>query len=208
MADIFSFDDSVRDEGLALIAGIDEAGRGPLAGPVVASAVILKRKERIEGLRDSKKLSSSQIEKLFWDILVRAISIGVGVADAGEIDRINILNATKLAMARAVKDLPLTPDVLLIDSVRLSLTSIEQRSYIRGEAMSASIAAASIVAKHVRDSFMKDYHKLYPDYGFDRHKGYATRMHIQKIRKFGPCPIHRNSFSPVTMLTLFDGDQE
>lgn len=208
MADIFSFDDSVRDEGLALIAGIDEAGRGPLAGPVVASAVILKRKERIEGLRDSKKLSSSQIEKLFWDILVRAISIGVGVADAGEIDRINILNATKLAMARAVEDLPLTPDVLLIDSVRLSLTSIEQRSYIRGEAMSASIAAASIVAKHVRDSFMKDYHKLYPDYGFDRHKGYATRMHIQKIRKFGPCPIHRNSFSPVTMLTLFDGDQE
>lgn len=208
MADIFSFDDSVRDEGLALIAGIDEAGRGPLAGPVVASAVILKRKERIEGLRDSKKLSSSQIEKLFWDILVRAISIGVGVADAGEIDRINILNATKLAMARAVKDLPLTPDVLLIDSVRLSLTSIEQRSYIRGEAMSASIAAASIVAKHVRDSFMKDYHKLYPDYGFDRHKGYATRMHIQKIRKFGPCPIHRNSFSPVTTLTLFDGDEE
>lgn len=208
MADIFAFDDSVRNEGLTHVAGIDEAGRGPLAGPVVASAVILKRNERIEGLKDSKKLSSAQIEELFWEILVRAVSIGVGTADAGEIDRVNILNATKLAMHRAVEDLPAPPDMLLIDSVQLPSTKIDQRSFIRGEEKSASIAAASIVAKHVRDSFMRDYHKIYPDYGFDRHKGYATRLHLQNIRKFGPCPIHRSSFSPVSTLTLFDGDTE
>lgn len=208
MADIFAFDDSVRNEGLTQIAGIDEAGRGPLAGPVVASAVVLKRNERIEGLRDSKKLSSAQIEKLFWEILVRAISIGIGTADAGEIDRVNILNATRLAMHRAVDDLPVEPDILLIDSVRLTSVEIHQRSFVRGEEKSASIAAASVVAKYVRDSFMRDYHRIYPDYGFDRHKGYATRLHIQNIRKFGPCPIHRNSFSPVSTLTLFNGDTQ
>jgi len=208
MVDIFAFDDSVRNEGLSRIAGIDEAGRGPLAGPVVASAVILKRNERIEGLRDSKKLSSAQIEKLFWEILVRAISIGIGTADAGEIDRVNILNATRLAMHRAVEDLPVAPDILLIDSVLLNSMEIYQRSFVKGEEKSASIAAASVVAKYVRDSFMRDYHRIYPDYGFDRHKGYATRLHIQNIRKFGPCPIHRNSFSPVSTLSLFNGDTQ
>jgi len=208
MADRFAFDESVRNEGLSRIAGIDEAGRGPLAGPVVASAVILKRNERIEGLRDSKKLSSAQIEKLFWEILVRAISIGIGTADAGEIDRVNILNATRLAMHRAVEDLPVAPDILLIDSVLLNSMEIYQRSFVKGEEKSASIAAASVVAKYVRDSFMRDYHRIYPDYGFDRHKGYATRLHIQNIRKFGPCPIHRNSFSPVSTLSLFNGDTQ
>jgi len=208
MSDIFIFDDAVRDEGFLHIAGIDEAGRGPLAGPVVASAVVLRQGDHIDGLRDSKKLSSAQIGKLFWEILVRALSIGVGIADAGEIDRVNILNATKMAMIRALDDLLHKPDIVLIDSVKLPLDKPVQRSFIRGESKSASIAAASIIAKHVRDALMRDYHTLYPEYGFDRHKGYGTQLHISNIRKHGPCPIHRNSFSPVSTLDLFSGDTE
>ena len=207
MAGIFSYDDALRDEGFPLIAGIDEAGRGPLAGPVVASAVILIKKERIRGLRDSKKLSARQIEAIFREILYRALSIGVGIVDSSEIDRINILNATKKAMEIAVHDLSLRPHLVLIDALTITGCSIPQRSFVKGEDVSASIAAASVVAKYVRDCVMRLYHDIYPAYGFDRHKGYATGKHMQCIREFGPCPIHRTSFSPVTTLNLFARDE-
>lgn len=203
MRDIFEFDDALREEGHFLLAGVDEAGRGPIAGPVVASAVVLRDRERIRGLKDSKKLSARQIEILFWELLSRAVSIGVGIIDAREIDRVNILNATKKAMTLAILDLYPEPDLVVIDAVALDACAIPLRSFIKGEERSASIAAASVVAKFVRDSIMTRYHSEYPRYGFDRHKGYATELHMQRLRQFGPCEIHRTSFSPVSNPDLF-----
>lgn len=199
---IFVFDDEIRSEGYRRIAGVDEAGRGPLAGPVVASAVILKEDIAVPGLDDSKKLSSNRISALFRDLLSLSVSIGVGMADPVEIDRLNILNATKKAMINALDDLSVTPDIVLIDALALDACSLPQRSIIKGDGKSASIAAASIVAKYVRDSIMEDYHKSYPVYGFNSHKGYATKAHREMLEKHGPCPIHRRSFSPVASLYL------
>ncbi|MBF0536630.1 MAG: ribonuclease HII [Nitrospirae bacterium] len=197
LRELFEHDRAYYDSGLGLVAGIDEAGRGPLAGPVVAAAVVLGAGVYIEGVNDSKKLSEARRRALLWEIVCRAADIGVGVVDAAEIDRVNILNATKAAMKEAVAQLNTSPDILLIDAVKLPDIDIRQCSIIKGDAKSAAIAAASIVAKVVRDSLMLAYHQQYPQYGFNAHKGYGTRYHIEAIRTHGPCDIHRRSFAPI-----------
>jgi ribonuclease HII len=200
--DPFDYDESVRDEGFGIIGGIDEAGRGPLAGPVVAAVVILPRDRRIKGVRDSKTVPAAERERLFKCIMLHALEVAVGIADSDDIDRLNILQATKVAMTGAVGRLKFRPDLLLIDAVMLEDVKIAQRPLIKGDATSASIAAASIVAKVVRDRIMDHYHTLYRVYGFHRHKGYATRAHIRSLREHGPCPIHRKSFHQVMTLDL------
>ncbi len=199
---IYLYDESFREKGFRRPVGIDEAGRGPLAGPVVAAAVVLPSRQRIEGLRDSKKVPEKERPALFLDVLCTCLDVGVGIVDAETIDRINILQATKLAMQRAVQDLTFGADILLIDALRLPALAMEQVSTIKGESKSASIAAASIIAKVVRDGIMQEYDGIYPEYGFARHKGYSTREHIEKIILHGPCPIHRKSFDKVYSLPL------
>ena len=193
---IFLHDENIRQRH-PVIAGLDEAGRGPLAGPVVAAAVIFPSGLVIEGVRDSKKTSEKGRRNTFWEIVRSAVAVGVGIVDADTIDRINILQSTKLAMKTAVQDLGVNPDLLLIDAVQLTDVSIEQASMIKGESVSASIAAASIIAKVVRDDIMLDYHEKYPLYNFKRHKGYSTKEHMELINLHGPCPIHRMSFRKV-----------
>lgn len=199
---IYRHDESLRGEGFKLIAGIDEAGRGPLAGPVVASAVVLPPATRIEGLRDSKKVPEKERESLFWDIASCGAAIGVGIVGPDTIDRVNILQATRLAMELAVRDLSAQPDLLLIDAVKLPSLEIKQLSMIKGESKSASIAAASIIAKFVRDSIMLHYEAIYPGYGFAKHKGYPTKEHIKNITYIGICPIHRKTFAKVKPMQL------
>lgn len=199
---LYEFDRAIIKEGVKTFAGIDEAGRGPLAGPVVASAVMLCHDIRIEGINDSKKLSQKERERLFYLILQDAIDIGIGIVDADKIDRINILKATRLAMSLSIKDLTAKPEMLLIDAINLPSIKIKQRAIIKGDAKSASIAAASIIAKVIRDKIMTIYHEKYPDYGFDKHKGYPTAEHINKLNIHGPCPIHRKSFQRVNSLVL------
>jgi ribonuclease HII len=198
---IFSFDEKIRKR-YPLAAGIDEAGRGPLAGPVVAAAVMLKPGVRIKGLKDSKQVPEKARLKLFWDIISTATHIGLGILEADTIDKTNILKSTKLAMEMAVKDLCAVPDILLIDAMTLPDINIVQKSIIRGESVSASIAAASIIAKTVRDDIMLAYHREYPQYNFKEHKGYSTREHIERLQTLGPCPIHRKSFRKVMDMTL------
>ncbi len=185
-----------------MVAGLDEAGRGPLAGPVAAAAVVLPSGLVIEGLRDSKKIAEKERKKIFWQVVLNAAAVGVGIVTAEEIDRINILQSTKRAMEIAIEDLGIRPDILLIDAVRLSDIDIAQNSIIKGESVSASIAAASVVAKVVRDDIMLDYHEKYPAYNFKGHKGYATKEHMERIRVCGPCPIHRKSFRKVMDVPL------
>lgn len=170
---------------------------------MVAAAVILPAGLVISGLRDSKKTDERDRKRLFWEIVREALAVGVGIADAETIDRINILESTRRAMAAAVSDLGTTPDILLVDAVALPAVPIRQKAIIRGESVSASIAAASIVAKVVRDEIMLDYHSRYPLYNFGRHKGYSTPEHIECIRRHGPCPIHRRSFRKVREDTLY-----
>jgi len=180
-----------------LPAGVDEAGRGPLAGPVVAAAVILPKECEINGLNDSKKLSHQKREILYHQIKAVAVSIGVGIIEPDEIDRINILRAALLAMEIAVKKLNPKPDFLLIDgNIRTSLL-IPQQAVIGGDSICNSIAAASIIAKVARDLIMYDYHNIHPEYNFKKHKGYPTKEHYEALRKFGPCPIHRKTFRGV-----------
>lgn len=199
---IYRYDESLRQKGFKTIAGIDEAGRGPLAGPVVASAVVLSSEMFIKGLRDSKKVPEKHREALFFDILGRCVDVGVGIVGAEKIDRLNILEATRLAMELAVKDLETMPDLLLIDAVKLPALNIAQMSPIKGESVSASIAAASIIAKVVRDRIMENYNEIFPVYGFRKHKGYGTKDHVEKIQQYGPCPIHRKTFDKVMSLKL------
>ena len=200
--DIFRYDESLRQKGFCRIAGIDEAGRGPLAGPVVASAVVMPAGKTIKGLRDAKKVPEAERESLFDDILDCCLDIGVGIVDAVEIDKINILRATKHAMEKAIRALSTEPDLLLIDAVKLPQVHIKQICPIRGESVSASIAAASIVAKVTRDRLMQQYHEIYPEYGFKKHKGYCTKEHMEKLLSYGPCPIHRKTFEKVMSLML------
>jgi ribonuclease HII len=200
--DIYQHDDSFRGKGFAFIAGIDEAGRGPVAGPVVAAAAILPPDLRIKGLRDSKKVPEHERTHLFWDVLSFSLDIGIGIVDHDEIDRINILQATRLAMKKAVDDLRNTPDALIIDAVTLPAIKIKQFSIIKADSKSASVAAASIIAKYVRDMIMLHYHALYPEYNFRKHKGYCTEEHIHLINLHGPCSIHRKSFKKVMELSL------
>ncbi len=182
-------------QGFRYVAGIDEAGRGPLAGPVVASCVMLPEGCMIEGVNDSKKLSPAQRERLYKIIVEQAISIGTGIIDEKDIDKVNILNATKLAMKDAVEQVKPRPDILLIDAVRLDSVEISQIPIIKGDALSVSIAAASIIAKVTRDRLIDLADGIYPQYGFKKHKGYGTPEHINAIKKYGICPIHRVSFT-------------
>lgn len=178
------------------IAGCDEAGRGPLAGPVVAAAVILPRNFEDPQIDDSKKLTAVLREKLFTVIIQSAVSYAFGIVDHETIDRINILNATKKAMHQAVMSLSPIPEVVLIDAVKIPdlPVSYEQMPLIKGDTLSISIAAASILAKVRRDAIMREYHEKYPQYHFDQHKGYPTKLHRSCIQEHGPCPIHRMTF--------------
>ena len=177
-----------------LICGIDEAGRGPFAGPVVAAAVILDPDKEILYLNDSKKLSEKKREELYDEIMEKAVSVGVGMADNFRIDEINILQATYEAMRQAIAALDPQPDFILADAVHIPGIDIPQEGIIKGDAKSVSIAAGSIIAKVTRDRMMLEYDKLYPEYGFASHKGYGTAAHIEAIRKYGPLDIHRRTF--------------
>ena len=183
--------------GFRFVCGIDEAGRGPLAGPVVAAAVVLPKSVRLPGINDSKQLTAEQRENFCVKIRSRALAIGVGVVDNVEIDRINILQATFLAMSSAVGRLEIEPDFLLIDGPYELPLQVKQKGIVQGDCLSISIAAASIIAKVHRDRLMCEYHEMFPQYGFDSHKGYATARHCEAIRRHGPCPLHRITFNGV-----------
>lgn len=185
---------SLFEAGTECVCGVDEAGRGPLAGPVYAAAVILPRGLRIEGLDDSKKLSEKKREQLFEEITEKALAYGIAWADECEIDEINILNATFLAMNRAMEKLSVPFDVALIDGNRSSGIIYPNICVVGGDGKSASIAAASILAKVSRDRYMKQLAEIYPQYAFDKHKGYGTKLHYEKLREFGPSPVHRKTF--------------
>jgi len=189
------YEKELHRKGVKLIAGVDEAGRGPLAGPVVAAAVILPEDVFIGGLNDSKKLSPKQRENLFDEITRKAVAIGTGIVGEKCIDEINILNAAIKAMETAVGSLKPQPEILLIDAVKLRNVEIEAISIIKGDSKSISIAAASIIAKVTRDRMITELDNLYPQYGFSKHKGYGTEEHIAAIKKYGICPIHRVSFT-------------
>ncbi len=191
------FERAARRCGYRRIAGIDEAGRGPLAGPVIAAAVILPTQCRSLGINDSKQLSEKDREDVYAAILEQAVAIGIGSADVAEIDQLNILTATRLAMRRAVDQLVPPADYLLIDAVVLSGLRVPTRPIIKGDSLSVSIAAASIVAKVTRDRLMASYHETFPEYGFLSHKGYGTAEHLARLARYGPCSIHRRTFSPV-----------
>ena len=191
--DNLAFEKQFLASGARLIAGMDEAGRGPLAGPVVAAAVIMPLDDIIEGIDDSKKVSEKKREKLFDEIIKKAISYKICLADEKVIDDINILNATKKAMTECVEGLSVRPDIVLVDAVKLAL-EVPTKAIIKGDALSYSIAAASILAKVYRDRLMREYDMIYPAYGFAKHKGYGTKDHIDALRSVGPSPIHRRSF--------------
>ena len=190
----FRYEGEAREQGYTAVCGVDEAGRGPLAGPVCAAAVILPAGLVIEGVNDSKKLSEKKREELFPVICEKALAYGIGWADEREIDEINILQATCRAMKRAVESLPLTADYALIDGNRMPPLAIPGTTIVKGDALSMSIAAASILAKVSRDRVMVQFSREYPQYGFEQHKGYGTAAHVQALREYGPCPLHRQSF--------------
>jgi ribonuclease HII len=183
--------------GYQKIAGVDEVGRGPLAGPVVAAAVILPKDGIRPELFDSKQISSKKREELYSSILNEALGVGVGVVGQEEIDRINIFQATLRAMVSAIENLPFHPDFLLIDGTQGLKFSVPQKSIVKGDRLSNSIAAASIVAKVTRDRMMEEYHRQYPQYDFAKHKGYGTKQHRLAIEKFGVCELHRKTFRGV-----------
>lgn len=191
------YERALREKGHVHLFGVDEVGRGPLAGPVVAAAVCLPADFYLPGLNDSKKVPVATREAYYEVIMRDAIAVGIGIVDAERIDSINILNATKEAMLRAVDSASVVPDVCLIDAVQLSGLACEQVPIIGGDGKSVSIAAASIVAKVTRDRLMADYAKEYPQYGFDKHAGYGTAEHLAAIERFGPTPIHRRTFTGV-----------
>jgi len=195
--DGLAFDNAIRRRGFRLVAGVDEAGRGPLAGPVVAAAVILPENTPLPGVTDSKKVTPRRREELAAVIRDQAVAVSVGCAEPEEIDRTGILRATFSAMVRAIQGLEVSPDFVLLDGPYTLPLAVPQRGVIQGDARSLSIAAASIIAKVHRDRLMDDYHNLYPAYGFHRHKGYPTAEHREALRRFGPCPIHRRSFQGV-----------
>ncbi|MCI1964635.1 MAG: ribonuclease HII [Oscillospiraceae bacterium] len=194
MTDWHFYEDAARNDGFSTVCGIDEAGRGPLAGPVFAAAVILPPHAQIDGLNDSKKLSPKKRETLYDVILQTAVSYGIGFATEQEIDKINILQATFLAMRRAFDKLGNQSDCALVDGNRMPHLGVETRLIVKGDSLSASIAAASILAKVSRDRVMCQVDEIYPDYGFAKHKGYGTKLHVEMLHKLGPCPVHRRTF--------------
>jgi len=195
--DTLVLEEQARGRGYRLIAGVDEAGRGPLAGPVVAAAVILPAGVRIDGVDDSKKLSAATRDRLFAVIHSQAIAVGVGMGSPELIDRINILQATRHAMLQAVAQLATPPDYLLIDGITPIDTQIPQKTIKKGDSLSHSIAAASIIAKVTRDRLMQELDTVHPGYGFAGHKGYGSALHMDAIRRLGPSPVHRLTFAGV-----------
>ena len=188
-------EEELYKDGAKYICGIDEAGRGPLAGPVVVASVIMPKDSMIEGVNDSKKVSEKKREKVYEEIIKEALSYSVGIVDETKIDEINILQATKKGLTNSVKELKITPNIILVDALKnIDTCGIPYRSIIKGDALSYSIAAASIIAKVTRDRIMLGYDKVYPEYGFAKHKGYGTAAHIAAIKEYGLCPIHRRSF--------------
>ena len=194
MTELWTLDNEIYDEGYSLICGVDEAGRGPLAGPVCAAAVILPRGLEINGLNDSKKLTEKKREALFDPIREQAITYGIAFAAVEEIEELNILNATFLAMNRAVEQLDPVPALALIDGNRNSGIRFPSRCIVKGDAKCADIAAASVLAKVTRDRYMLEMAEKYPEYHFEQHKGYGTKLHYEALAQFGPSPIHRLSF--------------
>ena len=197
---MLTYEKELYAQGIQLIAGVDEVGRGPLAGPVVAAAVILPKNCKIPGLNDSKKIPKSKHQAIYQAVLDQAISVGIGVKDNHVIDRVNIYEATKLAMLEAIQELDPQPQHLLIDAMKLDLP-ISQTSIIKGDANSLSIAAASIVAKVTRDQMMVAYDQEYPGYDFAQNAGYGTTKHLEGLEKQGVTPIHRRSFEPIKSMT-------
>ena len=195
--DTLKFEKTAYSNGFTYVAGIDEAGRGPLAGPVMAAAVILPAGLLITGVDDSKKLNPDKREKLFEIIMAQALSVGVGFMTPADIDRINILQATRRAMLAAVQQLSPQPDYLLIDGISTIDSAVPQKTIIKGDSLSLSIAAASIIAKVTRDRLMIEMDSKYPGYGFAGHKGYGSAAHLDAIRRLGPSPIHRLTFGGV-----------
>ena len=194
MSELWTLENEIYAEGFSLVCGVDEAGRGPLAGPVCAAAVILPRGLEIEGLDDSKKLSGKKREKLFDDIVNAAVSYGIAFASVEEIEEHNILGATFMAMNRAIGQLSPKPELALIDGNRNKGICIESRCVVKGDSKCADIAAASILAKVTRDRYMLEMAEKYPQYRFEQHKGYGTKLHYEMLREYGPSPIHRRDF--------------
>ena len=194
LKNMLEIENNLYNQGYKYICGVDEAGRGPLCGPVVASAVILPKDICIEGVNDSKKLSEKKREKLYDEIMARALAVGIGISDVDVIEKVNILNATKLAMIQAINDLQITPDYVIVDGNQKIDITIPLDTVINGDAKSESIACASIIAKVTRDRMLLKYDKEYPEYGFSKHKGYGTKLHIEAIKEYGITPIHRTSF--------------
>lgn len=192
--DLWLYEHAAFEKGVELVCGVDEAGRGPLAGPVCAAAVILPKDVEIPGLNDSKKLTDKKRRELYDVIIHTAVSYGIAYADEKEIDEINILQATFRAMARAMESLSVKPQLALIDGNRACDFGLPVQTIVKGDSLSASIAAASILAKVSRDRLMEQYAQEYPQYGFEVHKGYGTKRHYEAIRAFGPCAIHRMTF--------------
>lgn len=195
LEEMLLYEKDTRTKGYSLIAGVDEAGRGPLAGPVVAAAVILPEHTSVYGIDDSKKLSPLKREELFHQIKISALFWSVGMASVEEIDSLNILRASLMAMQRAVLSLGTKPEYVLVDAVQIPGIQIPQLPIIKGDGKSQSIAAASIIAKVTRDKLMDDYDRRFPDYGFTRHKGYGTADHMEAIKRYGQCPLHRKTFT-------------
>lgn len=193
---MYLFENELYNEGATYIAGVDEAGRGPLAGPVVAAAVILKKGAILKYVDDSKKLSEKQRLKALEEIKSNALAIGIGISSVEEIDQINIYRASREAMLSAIEQLKIKPDFLLVDAMPMEI-DIPMKSIIKGDEKSVSIAAASIVAKTTRDAYMVEMDKLFPQYNFKQHKGYGTKEHLEAIYKYGPTPIHRKSYEPI-----------
>ena len=189
------YENELRKKGFKYICGIDEAGRGPLAGPVVVASVILPENSMIEGINDSKKVSEKKREKLYDMIIEEAISYGVGIIGQDEIDEINILNATKKGLTMSLEELIQKPDIILVDALsKINTLGVPYESIIKGDAKCYSISAASIIAKVTRDRIMREWDKVYPQYGFASHKGYGTSIHIKALKEYGPSPIHRKTF--------------
>lgn len=195
LQEIKKIEEDIYSQGTEYICGIDEAGRGPLAGPVVVASVIMPRDSMIEGVNDSKKVSEKKREKLYEEIIENAISYSVGIVDQKEIDRVNILNATKAGLTESIKGLKVKPDIILVDALTgIDTCGVPYHSIVKGDAKCYSIAAASIIAKVTRDRIMRQWHEIYPEYNFIQHKGYGTAAHIAAIKEYGLTPLHRLSF--------------
>jgi len=198
LEDKLKYERRALQQGFQAIVGIDEAGRGPLAGPVVAAACHISPGVRIEGIEDSKKLTPAKRVRVYRDLIEHSeVLFGIGIVDAEVIDQINILQATIMAMLTSIENIPIEPDYLLVDGMTLPV-SIPCEKIIKGDSLSLSIGAASIIAKVTRDALMHEYDERFPEYGFGKHKGYGTKMHMDALKEFGPCPrVHRESFEPV-----------